>query len=100
MWTCPKCGRTFKKENQSHFCGKSPKTVEDYILTQDESIQEQLQRVREVLRRTLPDATENISWSMPTYREGHNIIHFAAAKKHISTNKEKVKIFFMINGFS
>ncbi len=83
MWTCPKCGRTFKNENQSHFCGKAPETVEEYILAQDESIQEQLQRVREVLRRALPDATEKISWSMPTYWEGHNIIHFAAQKKHI-----------------
>ena len=27
--------------------------------------------------------TEKISWSMPTYWQGHNIIHFAAAKKHI-----------------
>ena len=25
----------------------------------------------------------SISWSMPTYWKGHNIIHFAAAKKHI-----------------
>ena len=83
MWTCPKCGRTFKKENQSHFCGKAPETVEEYILAQDESIQEQLQRVREALRRTLPDAAEKISWSMPTYWKGHNIIHFAAQKKHI-----------------
>ncbi|MCR4894375.1 MAG: DUF1801 domain-containing protein, partial [Eubacteriales bacterium] len=24
-----------------------------------------------------------ISWSMPTYRRGRNIIHFAASKKHI-----------------
>ena len=36
-----------------------------------------------MLRRELPDAKEKISWSMPTYWKGHNIIHFAAAKKHI-----------------
>ncbi|MDO5134373.1 MAG: DUF1801 domain-containing protein [Eubacteriales bacterium] len=83
MWKCPKCGRTFKNENQSHYCGKAPKTVEEYILAQDEGIREKLQSVRSVLRSSLPEATEKISWSMPTYWKGHNIIHFAAQKKHI-----------------
>ena len=83
MWKCPKCGREFKSENQSHYCGKAPGTVEEYILAQDESIRDQLQSVRAVLRSTLPDAVEKISWSMPTWWKEHNIIHFAAAKKHI-----------------
>lgn len=38
MWICPKCGRTFKKQNQSHYCGKEPETVEDYILAQPDSV--------------------------------------------------------------
>ena len=83
MWTCPKCGRTFKNEGQSHYCGKAPKTVEEYIETQDAAIQEQLQSVRAALKKELPDATEKISWSMPTYWKGQNILHFAAQKKHI-----------------
>ena len=83
MWKCPKCGRSFKKENQSHYCGKAPETVDEYILAQDEGIRDQLQSIRSVLKSVLPDATEKISWSMPTYWKGHNIIHFAAAKKHI-----------------
>ena len=83
MWKCPKCGRSFKKENQSHYCGKAPETVDEYILAQDEGIRDQLQSIRSVLKSELPDATEKISWSMATYWKGHNIIHFAAAKKHI-----------------
>ena len=83
MWKCPKCGRTFRNENQSHYCGKAPETVDEYILAQDEEIRSQLQSVRNVLRDRLPDAAEKISWSMPTYWKGHNIIHFAAQKKHI-----------------
>ena len=83
MWKCPKCGRTFKNENQSHYCGKAPETVDDYILAQDTGFRSQLQSVRKVLIRSLPDAVEKISWSMPTYWKGHNIIHFAAQKKHI-----------------
>ena len=83
MWKCPKCGRTFKNENQGHYCGKAPETVDDYILAQNEGVREQLQKVRQAIRDELPDATEKISWSMPTYWDGHNIIHFAANKKHI-----------------
>ena len=83
MWKCPKCGREFRNGNQSHFCGKAPETVDEYILAQDESIRDQLQSIRAVLKKTLPDAVEKISWSMPTYWEEHNIIHFAAQKKHI-----------------
>jgi len=83
MWKCPKCGRSFKNENQSHYCGKAPETIDEYINAQDEGIRDQLQNVREAIRDELPNATEKISWSMPTFWEGHNIIHFAAAKKHI-----------------
>ena len=83
MWKCPKCGRSFKREEQSHYCGKAPATIDEYINSQDEVIRDQLQCVREAIRDELPNATEKISWSMPTYWQGHNIIHFAAQKKHI-----------------
>ena len=83
MWKCPKCGRSFRREDQSHYCGDAPKTIDEYILAQDEGIRDQLQSIREVIRDELPDATEKISWGMPTYWQGQNIIHFAAAKKHI-----------------
>ena len=42
MWTCPKCGRTFKRQEQSHFCGKAPETVADYIEAQLEGGQQYL----------------------------------------------------------
>ena len=83
MWKCPKCGRIFKNENQGHYCGKAPETIDEYILAQDEGIRSQLQSVRKTLKDSLPEATEKISWSMPTWWQGHNLIHFAAQKKHI-----------------
>lgn len=83
MWTCPNCGRAFRNENQHHFCGKAPQTIDEYILAQDEPFRGPLQLVREAIRAELPEAKEKISWSMPTYWKGHNIIHFAAVKKHI-----------------
>ena len=83
MCTCPKCGREFRKNEQSHYCGEKPKTIDEYIQAQDEEKQEDLQYIRQVLRDALPEAEERISWSMPTFWRKHNILHFAASKNHI-----------------
>ena len=83
MWTCPKCGRSFKNQNQSHYCGKAPETIDEYIAAQPETAQRYLKEIRETVRAALPEAEERISWSMPTFWKGHNIIQFAAHKNHI-----------------
>ncbi|HBN85905.1 MAG TPA: hypothetical protein DDZ89_18925, partial [Clostridiales bacterium] len=67
MWKCPKCGRSFQNTNQNHFCDRPPQTIDEYILEQPEQVQPLLNQVRDTLRATLPDATERISWRMPTY---------------------------------
>ena len=83
MWTCPACGRTFKKNQQSHYCGPAPETIEEYISRQPEDAQPYLRQVNEAIRGALPDAKEKISWSMPTYWDKHNLIQFACNKNHI-----------------
>lgn len=74
MWTCPKCGREFKKQNQSHYCGEAPKTIDEYIAAQLEEQQAYLLKIREAIHNAIPDAQERISWSMPTF--GKNITLF------------------------
>ena len=81
-WKCPKCGKEFTRIEQPHFCGK-PQNVDEYIEMQDESLRPKLQEIRSILQKALPEAQECISWSMPTYHKGRNIIHFAASKKHL-----------------
>ena len=83
MWKCPKCGKEFKNTNQNHYCGKKPETIEEYIMLQDEDKQADLFLIRQALKQALPEAEERISWGMPTYWKKHNILHFAASKKHI-----------------
>ena len=82
MWKCPKCGRGFSREGQSHFCGKI-ETMDQYIEEQEEKARPYLNEVRQILRAAIPEAEERISWSMPTFWKGRNIIHFAASKKHM-----------------
>ena len=81
-WKCPKCGREFSRQNQDHYCFR-PQTIEEYIAAQPEAVQPRLREIRAVIREAIPEAEERISWSMPTYWKGRNLIHFAAGKKHI-----------------
>ncbi|GHU71412.1 hypothetical protein AGMMS49992_05370 [Clostridia bacterium] len=83
MWICPKCGREFENIDQHHFCSSPPKTIAEYIATQDADIQPRLLEVYATIKVALPDAAEKISWQMPTFWKGQNLIHFAAFKKHI-----------------
>ena len=82
MWKCPKCGREFGRQRQDHYCVK-PETIDAYIAMQDEAVQPRLQEVRGIIHSAIPEAEEHISWSMPTFWKGRNLIHFAASKKHL-----------------
>ena len=58
-------------------------TVDEYIQLLSDDIRPYIIEVRNTIQKTLPDAKEKISWEMPTYWDKHNIIHFAAHKKHM-----------------
>jgi uncharacterized protein YdhG (YjbR/CyaY superfamily) len=83
MWKCPNCGREFENVGQSHFCSEPPKTIEEYIDAQPEDLRPRLREVYGTIKAALPDAAEKMSWQMPTFWKGQNLIHFAAFKKHI-----------------
>lgn len=83
MWKCPKCGRDFKNENQNHYCGKI-ETIDQYISEQRPGIQHLLKKNRNTIKSSAPQAIEKMSWQMPTFWQGENLIHFAAFKNHIS----------------
>jgi len=83
MWVCPKCGRSFRRKEQDHYCGKAPETIEEYILSLPEEARPYLYQVNDTIQHSIPDAKQKISWSMPTYWKGRNLIQFAAFKRHI-----------------
>ncbi len=58
-------------------------TIDEYIAQCPETYHPLLQSVRETIRAAAPDATEKISWQMPTFYQNGNLIHFALQKKHI-----------------
>jgi uncharacterized protein YdhG (YjbR/CyaY superfamily) len=82
MWKCDKCGKEFKTVNQNHYCVKVD-SIDDYIAGQSVEIQQILHKVRASIREAAPDAIEKISWQMPTFWQGENLVHFCAHKKHL-----------------
>ena len=60
-----------------------PMDVDEYIDEQPLMHKDTLRTVHLAIRLALPDAMEKISWQMPTYWRGKNLIHFAAQKYHI-----------------
>ena len=61
-----------------------PMDIDEYIALQQAEIQTLLENIRKTIRSAAPEAIEKISWQMPTFWQGENLIHFAAFKKHIS----------------
>ncbi|MDY5584397.1 MAG: DUF1801 domain-containing protein [Arcanobacterium sp.] len=57
--------------------------IQTYIKQQNVENQPRLNLVYETIRNLIPEAEERISWGMPTFWQGRNIIHFANAKNHL-----------------
>ncbi|MBI1277318.1 MAG: hypothetical protein GC179_04240 [Anaerolineaceae bacterium] len=58
-------------------------SIDEYIATFPKAIQERLQDMRATIKAAAPDATEKISYQMPTFYLNGNLVHFAAYKNHI-----------------
>jgi uncharacterized protein YdhG (YjbR/CyaY superfamily) len=61
------------------------KSVDDYIEAQPDDIRAILERLRDIIRKAVPNASETIAYNMPTYKLGEAaILSFAAWAKHYS----------------
>jgi uncharacterized protein YdhG (YjbR/CyaY superfamily) len=58
-------------------------TMDEYISTFPEGIQQILQEIRETIHKAAPKAEEAISYQIPTFKQNGNLVHFAAWKNHI-----------------
>ncbi|MBX4259687.1 DUF1801 domain-containing protein [Clostridium estertheticum] len=56
---------------------------ECYFKQFPKDVQEILQKIRHLIQEAAPEATEKISYQMPTFFLKGNLVHFAAYKKHI-----------------
>jgi uncharacterized protein YdhG (YjbR/CyaY superfamily) len=59
------------------------KTIDEYIATFPMDVQRKLDEMRATIKETAPEATEKISYQMPTFYLNGNLVYFAAFKNHI-----------------
>ena len=62
----------------------TPDDVDSYIAAADPEARGKLGDIRDVLRSSVPEAEEGISWGVPFYKYKGPLAGFAAYKKHVS----------------
>ena len=60
-----------------------PKNIDEYITGFPPDVQKILQKIRTTIHEAAPEATEKISYQMPTFFLKGNLVHFAGFKEHI-----------------
>jgi uncharacterized protein YdhG (YjbR/CyaY superfamily) len=61
----------------------TPTTIDDYIAEFPSAIAKRLTAMRRTIRKHAPDATERISYRIPTFYMGGNLVHFAGFANHV-----------------
>jgi uncharacterized protein YdhG (YjbR/CyaY superfamily) len=61
---------------------QSYKDIDEYIKGFPVDVQENLGKIRNTIKETVPEATENISYGIPTFVFHGNLVHFAAYDTH------------------
>jgi len=61
------------------------KSVDEYIASQPEAVQGLLKRVRNTIRKAVPEVEEMISYQIPAYKlHGRPVLYLAGWKQHYS----------------
>ena len=59
-------------------------SIDEYIAGFPPETQKALEELRALIKASAPDATEKISYAMPTFDlNGHHLVHFAGYEKHV-----------------
>ena len=58
-------------------------TIDEYIKTFPAETQKRLKAIRKLISKLAPEATEKISYQIPTFYLNGNLIHFAGFANHI-----------------
>ncbi len=62
---------------------QTAKTIDDFISQFPPETQNILQQVRETIKAVVPEATEAISYGIPTFKLHGNLVHFSGYAHHI-----------------
>src|SRR5688500_18019315 len=70
-----------------------PTSVDDYLAALPEAPRAALEKLRETIKAAAPEATETISYQMPTFKQdGRFLLSYAAFKDHCSLFPASAKV--------
>lgn len=70
-----------------------PTSVEEYLAALPEAPRAALEKLRKTIRAAAPEATETISYQMPTFKDqGHFLLSYAAYKGHCSVYPDRKSV--------
>jgi uncharacterized protein YdhG (YjbR/CyaY superfamily) len=71
------------------------KTIDEHIQTFAPETQAILEKVRQTIKSVAPQATEAISYGIPTFRLNGNLVHFAGYAHHVGfyPGSEAIEVF-------
>ena len=61
-----------------------PKNVDDYLASVPEEARAALEQLRETIQAAAPEATETISYQIPTFKQQGGLVAFSAHTNHYS----------------
>ena len=62
---------------------KIPQTIDEYMADFSAQAQAVMGQMRALIHEIAPEVTEKISYGIPTFVLGENLVHFAAYQHHI-----------------
>ncbi|MEQ8583226.1 MAG: DUF1801 domain-containing protein [Marinoscillum sp.] len=62
---------------------KAPQDIEEYIAGFPIEVQGILKAIRKTIQQAAPEATESISYGIPTFSQHGALVHFGGYKQHI-----------------
>ena len=62
----------------------APGSIDEYIAGFPADVQDVLRQIRATIREVIPEATEKISYGVPTFALHRNVVHFGGFAKHVS----------------
>jgi uncharacterized protein YdhG (YjbR/CyaY superfamily) len=74
---------TVREKHDMELRQTAPTTVDEYIAAYPAETQSILQTIRATIRTAAPEATERLSYGMPTFFLERVLVHFGAFKNHI-----------------
>ena len=63
---------------------KEVKDIDSYLATLPQNVAAALERLRQTIKKTAPQAVEVISYNMPAFKYHGMLVYFAAFKNHCS----------------